>query len=267
MGLHVNHAPPTKTCYLMLGSPNITPTTMKSALHPLRHLLVLLALMLLGTGCQGQDTTPSTPTTETREAVCLFIGLDGTGSYEHLDRAKNVTLKIISHLPGGSKIYVRWITANSNSDRGTAIVSGPLPKMPDKPSNPFATQTRQRYKRALIKTKRAQKQIEAALTRAKSPQANYTDIVGALYAASQRCSDADGLRPVIVLMTDMVDNAERSYPDFPLSGARVHVLAYQTDGGKPNRKQQWTRRLKEHGADSVAFAHLDAVLDTKEILN
>ena len=213
-------------------------------------LIVTVAGLLAGCGQKQARTKPPVP-----EPVACVIMIDGTGSYEHLDKAKHTARKVIAELPAGSRVYVRWITENSQSDR-RGIVSTQLPRI-EKPKNSFDLREKQRYTTAVTRIRKQRQEIFDALSAAASPRAMRTDIYGALAAASVRFDGSIEMKPLLIMMTDMVDNVRNSHIEVNLKNARVKILDFQVGSNDAELKSNWRQYLSSHGASGVDFAHLD----------
>lgn len=221
----------------------------------LLSLLLCLTLAVLSGCTTRQGSAASAKAVE--PPVCAVIAVDGTGSYEYLEKAKATIVKVIQGLPAGSKVYVRWITEDSVSDKN-AIVSAVLPDM-GKPKNTFDLKERQRY--AIMQKKAAQikAQIDKVITAAVSPKAKMTDIYGALYSAGIRFSANPNLTPVLILLTDMDDNVKKAYP-VALCDAAVMIMDFQVGTDDAKVRTTWTEYLTKAGAQSVQFMSLDEPL-------
>lgn len=193
-----------------------------------------------------------------RPVVCV-IAIDGTRSYRFVHKAKQTAVSVIRGLPGSSMVFVRWITEDSESD-GCAIVSAVLPPDPVRPKNPYARQLRSRYREVLTESRHARGQVAECVLRAASPQAARTDIWGVFASAVQRCANHPDRQPVVILLTDMMDDVGKKPSALHLADVAVRVLDFQVDGGAPGRKVWWTQHLTELGARSVEFAHLDEMM-------
>jgi len=239
----------------------------------MRSFLLFLAswtLCAVITGCSAEtEQPPATPPDSSsiqktahderaEKPVQCIIAIDGSGSYEHLDRAKYLSRREISGLPGGSMVMARWITDQSNADQAS-IVSAKLPAVPEKPENVFSPKKQERYRRQVLRGRAIRKQIFERLHRASSPEAEYTDIWGALYAAAERFRNTAEYRPRLVLMTDMVDNVGRRFEELDLAGVDIRVY-YQSDPESGTNKATWERKLKELGAADVRFIYMDEVV-------
>jgi len=221
----------------------------------LLSLLLCLTLAVLSGCTTRQGSNASAKTAE--PPLCAVIGIDGTGSYEYLDKAKTTVMKFIQGLPAGSKVYVRWISEDSLSDKN-AIVSAVLPGM-GKPRNTFDLTARQDYAVSKKKDAQIKAQVGKVITAAVSPRSKMTDIYGALYSAGIRFSANPNLTPLLILLTDMDDNVKKSYP-VALSGAMVMVMDFQVGTDDAKVRTTWTEYLTKAGAESVQFMSLDEPL-------
>lgn len=191
---------------------------------------------------------------------CCVVFIDGTGSYKYLDRGKKVAISLLNSLPPESKVFVRWITEDSYSDKAS-IISLLLPPVPSAPSA-LNQRAKDAYSDFIARRQRFYSKAAATINTAVSPHAMKTDIWGALYAASERFDSNPNLEPLLVLMTDMDDNVGRSFDAFSLKGVKTEIMAYQVDPHvKGNsRKKQWGGILKQLGVSSVEFKHMDEIL-------
>lgn len=231
-------------------------------------LTILMALALLVSGCTGKEAGASIEAPQKSVAgqvnqaepvVCVML-IDGTGSYEYLEKAKQTAASVVRMVPGGSKIYVRWITENSILDR-SAIVSALLPTEPAELKNPFTNpQVKFRYKSVLKKNRAIREQIISQITKAKSPKAMRTDIWGGLLAASERFKTNPNMKPMLIIHSDMIDNVDNRYSTIDLTNVTVRILDFQTDTKSEVTKQQWTQHFSSLGAKTVEFYYLDDVL-------
>ena len=236
------------------------------------YVLVLVVAGSLLTGCGGRPTdktrsrgavgagevTMQPVGKDARQPAICVITIDGTRSYQFLERAKQTAAAVIRALPGASKVFVRWITEDSESDR-CAIVSVLLPPDPIKPKNPYAKHLRERYHQQQDHNRQIRERMIAHMVQATSPNAGRTDVWGTLLAAAERFDNSPSLRPMVILLTDMVDNVGKRPTRLTLSGMTVQIMGFQVDGGTAERKAWWIERLTERGAVSVTFTHLDEV--------
>lgn len=225
----------------------------------LRCLMVLMAILMLTiSGCKGgKEAVEADP-------ITCVVALDGTGSYKYMDKAKQTTMNIAQKLPGNSKMYVRWITDDSLSDKSGAVTAE-LPNT-SKPMNPFDTKGKVRHKKALVKSAKIRKQLLMSIDRLKSPRAPMTDICGALYAAGVRFNSKAESKPVLILLTDMDDNVGLcgKYKT-NLNGAIVKIMDFQAGQNDEKVREHWQSFLKEHGAESVEFMPVDEPFTLKGI--
>lgn len=216
-------------------------------------IIIIALISLITTGC---DLKKGKPNSTKAEPIICVIAIDGTGSYNYLDRAKQTAINILKSLPANSKVYVRWITESSNSDK-CSIVSVVIPDTKP-PKNPFDVKGKKRH--GYLKAKRNQvfTQVVKVIDNAKSPRAGRTDIYGALFAASERFNGNAEMKPILILLTDIVDNvnAKDAYT-INLNGAEVKVLNYQVDPKEDGRKKYWMEYLTGVGATNVEFKHID----------
>lgn len=217
-------------------------------------IFILALITFIITGCDSLKK--GKPHSTKPEPVICVIAIDGTGSYNYLDRAKQTAVNILRSLPDNSKIYVRWITESSNSDR-SSIVSVVIPDTKP-PKNPFDVRGKKRHESLKARRNQVYTQAVKAIDSAKSPRAGRTDIYGALFAASERFNGNAEMKPLFIALTDMVDNvnAKDTYT-INLNGSEVRVMNYQVDPQEDGRKKYWTNYLAEVGADSVEFKHID----------
>ncbi len=229
-------------------------------------LITILVLSLFLMSCSLQKDT--NVEIKQNPVVCVVL-IDGSGSYQYLKKAKITTLNYLSHLPAGSKIYIRWITENSISDQ-SSIISFRVPEMPGKPSNSLSNKAKRKYVAAMKKNRVFKQRIYRKILDAKSPMSPRTDIWGALFAASERLNGGSDMEKKLILLTDMIDNVrleKRVSDQIKFDSARVEILDYQViPGAKENgRKKYWNKRLSSFGAASVTFSHIDEILTfTKE---
>lgn len=212
--------------------------------------VISMTVLLAGCGEKPVKARPKAP-----EPVACVIMIDGTGSYEHIDKAKATARKVIAGLPPGSKVYVRWITENSQSDK-SGIISAQLPTI-EKPKNSFDMREKQRYAATVAKIKKQRQEIFETLSGAVSPKATRTDIYGALAAASMRFEGNGGMKSMLVLMTDMDDNVRKEDLDVILNNASVRILDFQVGQNDAELKTYWRKYLSSRGAGKVDFAYLD----------
>lgn len=216
--------------------------------------LLLFPVLVYLTACskvQGEEVQE-----KKTEPVVLVIAVDGTKSYRYLEKAKKTVIGVINNLPDNSRLFVRWITEDSASDRNS-IVSALIPDA-KKPRNPYDLKGRKEYKIKLATKIEAVKQINNMIAGARIPMAQRTDIYGAIYSAGERFIDAKE-RPLLILLTDMDDNTNlKDRYNINIKGTDVIVLDYQMNSVKGNgSKGYWTEYLKSVGADNVRFQHID----------
>jgi hypothetical protein len=217
--------------------------------------LIIVSLITLS-GCKGKESSSKNP--EMEPLVCV-ISIDGTGSYKYLDKAKQIVTNLIQRQQGCNKIYVRWITEDSTSD-SNAVASAAFPDTA-KPKNPFDVKEKRRYEILLVKDRQIRQQVIRTIINAESPEANRTDIYGALYAAGERFISNSDMYPVLIILSDMEDNVgKKEQYSVNLNGADVIILGYQVSSEEEGRKQRWAEYLSSIGAGSVSFSHIDEPL-------
>jgi hypothetical protein len=177
-------------------------------------------------------------------------------SYKYLDQAKRTVGDILAELPEGAKVYVRWISHDSAKDN-FSIVSLLLPEEVSV-KNAFDVKTKRKMEVTKAKNIRLRKQAIKAVMEAVSPASNLTDIYGAIYSAGERFKLSPDRDPLLILLTDMEDDAgkEKGY-EIALSNAVVNIMAYQTGKDDVAMKKQWSDYLVSHGASSVRFIPMD----------
>ncbi|MEW6418374.1 MAG: hypothetical protein AB1480_09670 [Nitrospirota bacterium] len=222
--------------------------------NPLIIILMIFFSTISAIGCDFKKSRAESA--EVKPVVCV-INIDRTGSYQFLNKAKEITINIIKRLPDGSRVYVRWITEDSNSDRAS-IVSAIIPDT-RRPKNPFDVKAKEMHKVLMAKKLHIQRQIINAINSAKSPMARRTDIYGALYAAGERFGNASDMPPLLILLSDMEDNVGNQY-SINLKGADVRILGYQVSSKEEGRKRKWSEYLRSAGASNVRFSHIDEPL-------
>lgn len=219
-----------------------------------KYIFAFLALILMLTsGCDLMKQRA-----EVKPLICV-IAIDGTGSYKYLDRAKYIVIDVVNSLPDKSKIYVRWITGDSNSDNAS-MVSAIIPATKKK-NNPFDQKGKRMAEIANAKKIRIIKQVIKVINDAKSPDAGRTDIYGTIYAASERFNNNPDSPLLLILITDMDDNAgNKGKYTIDLVGAEVKILGYQVGTNAEGYKQMWNDYLIGVGAGNVEFQHIDEPL-------
>lgn len=213
---------------------------------------LLFIIIMFVSACTGKKIDIEQKTVE--PAVCVIM-IDGTRSYEYLDKAKDTVKKVIAGLPSGSKIYIRWITENSRADKN-AIASAQFVKIV-KQRNAFDMREKQRFAMSIAKVKKQRQEIFEALSGAVSPRSMRTDIYGALAAASARFEGNSDMKPLLVLLTDMNDNINKTDLSISLNNAIVRILNFQVGQDDEQLKSYWKDYLLSKGAIKVDFAYLD----------
>ena len=227
-------------------------------------LLMVLTLSCTGgpaAGTSAQRTSSPTTSVQTDAPECVVILLDGTGSYNNLPRAAQIASQIPCALPGGSVLYVRWITANSISDEAS-ILSATIPAAPPQILNPFDPRQKLAFARSQVKRQEVLTDIVQVLNSVHPPKPpyhdNYTDIEGALQAAADRYSEHSNLAPELVIFSDLVENAHIAFKRLSLRNVDVVVLGFQVTGPEAERvKADWVAKFRKLGAKSVTFRYLD----------
>jgi hypothetical protein len=235
--------------------------TRRSAAAISKQLLILTMVTLLAMASGGCLKSKSSHASMQQEPSLYIILIDGSASYKFMEKAKQTVMNFIQGaLPSDSKVYVRWITEDSNSDQ-YSIVSAVLPAT-TKPVNPFDVKGKKNYQTTLAQDGQIRQQVISTITKASSPQASHTDIYGALYVASERIAANPHMKPVVILLSDMDDNVGRSTAyQIQLNSAVVKVMDYQSN--YHDVKQHWQRYLKDHGAGSVSFISVDEPLNIR----
>ena len=193
-------------------------------------------LLLLSTGC-GMDMSREP------DPQVLFIALDGTGSYDHLNRAKKRAIQALEKAPPKSRVYVRWITGESAS---SAAVIGSI-RVPESSNNPYAESGEESPKRKLAR----------AIAEAKFPNADRTDLQGLLWVAGKRFRKYSDLKRRLLLATDLAGNVERELPEVNLKNATVQVAGFEVDPSRPRREQKWKQVFRDAGADTTVVHYFD----------
>lgn len=227
--------------------------------YSIRSAIISILLLSLATlGCSGGKTASGKKVEIPK--VCCVISIDGSASYEHLEQAKATVLRAIVGLQDSSKVYVRFITEDSMNDKA-GIVSFIIPPEPVKPANTFNVQAKNRYLATAARYAAMKRKIGGIIGNAPSPRAGHTDIYGALLAASVRFENSEGMAPLIIMLTDMLNNVKTySNADIDLRGAAVWVLNYESSPEGQKVKNFWTDYCVQHGAEEVLFLPMDEPL-------
>lgn len=191
--------------------------------------------------------------------VCVIL-IDGSKSYKYLENAKKTIATLVYNSKLSMKIYVRWITDNSILDK-YAIVTALLPTEPKPLKNPFANpQVKNNHKKLIKRIEAIRKKIIDQIMNAKSPNSSRTDIWGGIYAASERFKINPKMKPMLIILSDLIDNVGNSYSTLDLKNATVKILDFQADKNIELTKQEWANRLKSLGAKTVEFYYPDEIL-------
>ncbi len=224
------------------------------------------ATALLSLAVCGCESTPTAAAEKPAKPGLHIIAIDGTRSYNFLDRAKALTCEYIKSAEPGSVIVVRWITADSYQP-DNSIITDRLgePRPPEDPSsNPFDPKGRLDLRIFESRLTEARNRIIAAVTSARTPGAGYTDPYGFLLVASERIRLLEpGQAAHIVIASDMRANRfqhERFLRPDSLKGASVRVIAFEQHD--PQLRGRWERKFSSWGALSVRFSAPDEPLAT-----
>lgn len=219
-----------------------------------KAVALIIGAAVVITGCQNMDRKAEASVSV--KPVVSVILIDGSKSYKYLDQAKRSVGNILAELPSGSKVYVRWISHDSVRDN-FSIVSMVLPEEVTV-KNAFDVKTRKNMDTMKAKGINLRRQAIKAVMDAVSPSANRTDIYGALYGAGERFKLSPDRVPLLILLTDMEDDAgkEKSY-EIALNNVTVNIMAYQTGKDDVEKKRCWSEYLAAHGAASIRFVPMD----------
>lgn len=221
----------------------------------IKATLVLVCLVIVA-GCRKSVHDAQSPENSSFKKVVCVICIDGSKSYKYLDQAKKTVAGILASLPPGSKIYIRWIADDSVKD-SFSILSTVLPEK-GKKGSPFDVKNKKNQDIIKAKDVKIRKSAIKIILQAVSPKSNRTDIFGAVYAAGERFKISADRVPLLVLLTDMEDDAgkEKTY-DIALNGASVKIMAFQTGKNDITIKKNWSEYLSGHGASKVEFLPMD----------
>lgn len=229
-------------------------------------LIAALFITLLISGCGKTEKVEKNSKKDVlkwgKDPVVCVIGIDGSGSYNNIEKAKNTVQSIIKTLPGESKVFVRWITGNSINDNNS-IFSIILEKEKVN-NNPYASEKQKKeVKKTNDYSKAVKDSINLLITDSKFPKSNKTDIYGFLAAATERFKNND-MKPVLIILSDMKDNTNKKYNNIDLTHSKVMVLDYQSDQNSIDNKDIWSNKLTEFGAENVEFRTPDDFLTFKK---
>jgi hypothetical protein len=213
-------------------------------------LIIAVTATLSLVSCKPKDTSQSPKT--------YVIFIDGTGSYNYLDKAKQTIAQKIKEAPVGSMFLVRWITENSNADK-YSIISAVLPDNSGSSSNPYKnSKTKKNETKAKTQDAVVRNKLIQEIMNAKSPNAQRTDVYGALFAATERFENYDNEK-ILMIFSDLADNVGNKYDSLSLNGAIVKILDFQTDKSG-NNKKYWSDTFYKLGASDIEFRHPDEIL-------
>jgi hypothetical protein len=223
----------------------------------LRYLVmaIFIVFVTVMTGCQNINRKAEA-SVSVRPVVAVIL-IDGSKSYKYLDQARRTVGNIISELPAGSKVYVRWISHDSARD-DYSIVSAVFPENVESNNNAFDVKAKRKMEEVKAKNLKLRRQAIKLVMEAISPVSNRTDIYGALYGAGERFKLSPDRVPLLILLTDMEDDAgkEKSY-EIALNNAVVNIMAYQTGKDDVEKKKHWTKYLNTRGASAIRFLPMD----------
>jgi len=193
---------------------------------------------------------------------CVFL-LDGSKSYNYLDKARQSIKSIVHNYKNCVKINVRWISEDSYLDNN--IITSALLHDTSMLRNPFSLVEKRKKKIMEATNDETRKELMAKVRSAKSPESSYTDIYGALMASSARFVGSSDFRKNLFIFSDMVDNADKKIYRKPrLDGVNVYVVDFQSMADSEDIKKYWSEFLKSIGAISVEFSYIDESVNIKK---
>jgi hypothetical protein len=223
-------------------------------IYRIMETVLVVVLIVATAGCKKVSRSADAATAA--DPIVAVICIDGSKSYNYLDHAKKTVSNILSALPSGSKIYIRWISDDSAKD-ACSIVSLVLPEEANN-NNPFDVKGKRQKDTVKAKDLKLRNQAISIVMKAVSPKSNRTDVFGALYATAERCKLTPDHSPLLIFLTDMEDTAgkEKAY-NIVFNNATVKIMGFQTGDNDTALRDFWTRYLSEHGAISTDFLPLD----------
>ena len=139
-------------------------------------LTVLLAVSL---GFCSKDYENSLKK-ETKKPPVVFIGIDGSGSYNYFEKGKLQIKRIINFIPPGTDLFIRLITSDSYLD-DNSIVTKSLPQDPknsEENPNPFDIMEKAAKDRFIKRIKEVKDELSSRVSNKKYPESDHTDIYG-----------------------------------------------------------------------------------------
>ena len=209
--------------------------------------LILVALFFT-VNCE--KATHGSEKTKPQKSLLVYIGVDGSGSYNYLDNAKERMKKVIDYLPDGAQVNIRWITENSYLPKN-AIESLTLPRIRTKHNeNMFKMDAKLAQLKFKKETEQLKNQFLMKILQAPFPNSRHTDILGFLLLCSERINNyRKECTKYIIMFTDLKNNVQkyRKYlDDSSLKDTHIFILSYEhTDH---ELKQKWERNLQQWGA-------------------
>lgn len=186
--------------------------------------------------------------------VCVFL-LDGSGSYDYSDAAKNFIVNKIEKLSFNSIVYVRWIIRESFSDDANIIkYKIPYIKEPQK----FDAKAQIEYKQLQKKIDEEKDLLIRKIKTTEFPHSCRTDIYGSLAAAIDRFSQHENNEKELFILSDLDDNIKNQNLKINFSGIAVKINGVEIKKiSDRERINDWLIYFKNNQAESVTVSYIE----------
>lgn len=193
-----------------------------------------------------------------RPAV-VFIGIDGSGSYNFFEKGKRQIRRLIQFTPPGSYFFIRLISSDSYGDNNS-IVTKQVPLDLSNDDNPFNLMEKKKKKIFQRQIENAKREILTRVLESEYPGSNYTDIYGFIVYVQEKIKELenDGKDIYMIVLSDLVNNRNQFKDELinnSLAGVNVYLCVYQQT--TPSNKIKWRKLFKTLGVPAVKFYGAD----------
>lgn len=190
----------------------------------------------------------------------VFIGIDGSGSYDFFDKGKAQVKRLIGFTPPGTHVFIRLITSDSYLDNNFIVTKQVPMDLSNTEENPFDPREKLKKRIYQEKIKKIKNELLTRVLETQYPRSPFTDIYGFILYVQDKVveSKSNGNEIYMIILSDLENNVDK-YRNWleknSFTGAKVYLCVYQQT--TPANRCKWMEIFKELGAAPVKIYGVD----------
>jgi len=190
----------------------------------------------------------------------VFIGIDGSGSYDFFEKGKAQVKRLIGFTSPGTYVFIRLITSDSYLDNNFVVTKQVPMDLSNTEENPFDPKEKVKKRIYQEKIQKAKNELLTRVSNTQYPSSPRTDIYGFLLYVQEKLVEIknNGNDIYMIILSDLENNVN-NYKEWleknSFTGTKVYLCVYEQT--TPANRRKWMELFKELGAASVKIYGVD----------